>query len=70
MQRIDDLGGKAELTVREPPKREGSYEPSSQGRFIRNLYSRLIGTYNLERAAPTMTREIRLIMMTPTGTPG
>ena len=33
----DDLGGKAELTVREPPKREGSYEPSSQGRFIRNL---------------------------------
>jgi hypothetical protein len=27
MQRIDDLEGKAELTVREPPKREGSYEP-------------------------------------------
>jgi hypothetical protein len=42
MQRIDDLEGKAELTVREPTKREGSYEPSSQSRFIRNLYSGLI----------------------------
>lgn len=42
MQRIDDLEGKAELTIREPTKREGSYEPSSQCRFIRNLYSGLI----------------------------
>jgi tetrahydromethanopterin S-methyltransferase subunit G len=42
MQRIDDLEGKAELTVREPANREGSYEPSSQGRFIGNLYSGLI----------------------------
>ena len=38
MQRIDDLRGKAELTVREPPKREGSYEPSFSGQ----IYSQLI----------------------------
>ena len=63
MQRIDDLEGKAELTVREPAERKGSYEPSSQGGFIRSLYSGLIGTYNLERDAPTMTREIRLVRL-------
>lgn len=67
MQRIDDLEGKAELTVREPAKREGSYEPSSQGRLIRNLYSGLIiwsGRTNND------ARNQANIMMIQTGTPG
>ena len=68
MQRIDDLEGKAELTVREPTKtkREGSYEPSSQGRCIRNLYSGLI----IWSGRTNHDARNQANMMIQTGTPG
>jgi hypothetical protein len=43
MQRIDDLEGKAELPVREPPKREGNLATNQVLRA--DLFATYIGTY-------------------------